>query len=69
MSEIVLRMNRETGNVEKVQVVGGDEETQLDGIKRLQFYMAEINQFSQRVAESARLYNSLKGMQSEHNTV
>ena len=69
MSEIVLRMNRETGNVEKVQVVGGDEETQLDGIKRLHFYMVEINRFSQRVSESARLYNSLKEMPTGYDRV
>ena len=61
MSEILLRLNPETGNIEKIQLIADDEESQLNGIKRLQLYLKDINQFSRNTAESARLYNMFNG--------
>ena len=57
MSEIVLRMDPKTGAIEKVQLIADDEKSQLDGIKRLQLYIRDINQLSKKTSESARHFN------------
>ena len=57
MSEIVLRMNPETGALEKVQLIADDEKSQMDGIKRLQLYLRDINQLSKKTSQSARIFN------------
>lgn len=68
MSEIVLRLNPDTGIVEKIQVVASDEKSQLEGLKRLQLYLWDINQFSRRTAKCARLYKMFKGESDEGNS-
>lgn len=57
MSEIVLRMNPETGAIEKVQLIADDEKSQMDGVKRLQLYLRDINQLSKKTSQSARFFN------------
>ena len=57
MSEIVLRMNPETGAIEKVQLIADDEKSQMNGVKRLQLYLRDINQLSKKTSESARIFN------------
>ena len=57
MSEIVVRINPLTGAVEKVQLIADDEESQMNGILRLQLYLRDINQLSKKTSQSARLFN------------
>lgn len=61
MSEIVMRMNPKTGNIEKIQIVADDEQSQLEGLDRLRLYLKAINEFSRENAAYARLYNLFNG--------
>lgn len=69
MSEILLRLNPETGNVNTVEIVADDEKSQRDGLERLQWYMKDINEFSRKTTARAQLYRILQAGENQGRSV
>ena len=69
MSEILLRLNPETGNVNTVELIADEEKSQLDGMERLQWYMKDIYEFSRKTSARAQLYRILQACENQGNTV
>lgn len=65
MSEILLRLNPETGKMITIEVIADDLKSQRDGIERLQYYLKDIYEFSRKTTERAWLYSLLNPEQEK----
>jgi hypothetical protein len=58
-SEILLKFSLQTGIMDTIELTACNEKDQLEGLKRLQFYMKDINQFRRKILARKQLYDIL----------